>query len=257
MMIAHIVCTEVRIPNHQAETVRALKEFITNASYGLLVIGSLSSDDEIAAIQKLSNTLNWPLFADITSGLRTGKELIHSVPYYDLVLSSKKMFPDITPEVVLHFGGKITSKRLQNYLSSNSPDSYIHAQSEQIRYNPSHLRAQNIYCEISQFCEHLMPLNPLQSNTEWLKKWKEASNKCESCVVRTFDHTEDLTEPGVARSLLLNKPNNSPVFLANSMPIRDLDMFSPLLDSETCIYSNRGASGIDGLLATAFGVLYR
>ena len=42
--------------------------------------------------------------------------------------------------------------------------------------------------------------------------------------------------------------------VGNSSPIRDLDSFTFNLDKKINIYSNRGASGIDGLISTAIGV---
>ena len=38
------------------------------------------------------------------------------------------------------------------------------------------------------------------------------------------------------------------------MPIRDVDMFSLTSSKKIHIYSNRGASGIDGIISSAFGM---
>jgi 2-succinyl-5-enolpyruvyl-6-hydroxy-3-cyclohexene-1-carboxylate synthase len=51
-------------------------------------------------------------------------------------------------------------------------------------------------------------------------------------------------------------PAHTPVFVANSMPVRDLEYFWPATDRGHGIYCNRGANGIDGTLSTALGIAH-
>jgi 2-succinyl-5-enolpyruvyl-6-hydroxy-3-cyclohexene-1-carboxylate synthase len=44
------------------------------------------------------------------------------------------------------------------------------------------------------------------------------------------------------------------VFVAASMPVRDLESFWPVRDDAPRVLSNRGANGIDGTLSSALGV---
>ena len=44
------------------------------------------------------------------------------------------------------------------------------------------------------------------------------------------------------------------IFAGNSMPIRDVDMFTSTSGKKVTVYSNRGASGIDGVISTALGM---
>lgn len=72
-----------------------------------------------------------------------------------------------------------------------------------------------------------------------------------------------VTEPFVARAVATSILPGSTLFLGNSMPIRDVEMYSTgladcklseeFLGLTTRVASNRGASGIDGVLSTAIG----
>lgn len=46
------------------------------------------------------------------------------------------------------------------------------------------------------------------------------------------------------------------LFIGNSMSVRNLEKFVPNIDNKINIFSNRGASGIDGLIATGIGISY-
>src|SRR5699024_6861786 len=44
------------------------------------------------------------------------------------------------------------------------------------------------------------------------------------------------------------------LFVANSLPIRDVDTFFHGLQNKVTVYENRGTSGIDGTMSSALGV---
>ena len=48
-------------------------------------------------------------------------------------------------------------------------------------------------------------------------------------------------------------PENSTIFVGNSMPIRDLDSFFHFNQKSIKVMANRGANGIDGTISTALG----
>lgn len=49
-------------------------------------------------------------------------------------------------------------------------------------------------------------------------------------------------------------PSESRIFVANSMPVRDLDTFFFPTDKKIMVHANRGVSGIDGTVSSALGV---
>lgn len=49
-------------------------------------------------------------------------------------------------------------------------------------------------------------------------------------------------------------PDGVQLMISNSMPVRDFDYFAPVSAKEIIVHTNRGASGIDGIVSTALGI---
>jgi 2-succinyl-5-enolpyruvyl-6-hydroxy-3-cyclohexene-1-carboxylate synthase len=62
-----------------------------------------------------------------------------------------------------------------------------------------------------------------------------------------------VNEIAVARQIALSMPVEHGLFLSNSMPVREMDMYAISTGQAVAIGGNRGASGIDGIIATACG----
>jgi len=65
---------------------------------------------------------------------------------------------------------------------------------------------------------------------------------------------EELSEPAVAAELGVLLPEEATLFVASSMPVRDLETFWPVRPDPPRVLCNRGANGIDGTVSSAFGV---
>ena len=63
-----------------------------------------------------------------------------------------------------------------------------------------------------------------------------------------------LTEAGVARAVHEAAPAKSALVLGNSLPIRNFDTWVPPTGTSLHVFSQRGVSGIDGIVSSAAGV---
>jgi 2-succinyl-5-enolpyruvyl-6-hydroxy-3-cyclohexene-1-carboxylate synthase len=63
----------------------------------------------------------------------------------------------------------------------------------------------------------------------------------------------ELSEPLVAAELGQLLSPTTIVFVASSMPVRDVETFWPVLAEPPRVLCNRGANGIDGTVSSAFG----
>ena len=80
------------------------------------------------------------------------------------------------------------------------------------------------------------------------------SVETDALIAQRVDENKQLSEPFVARHLSAVVPDGSCLFLSNSMPVRDMDLYG--VNNRKAVYStaNRGVSGIDGVVSTAIGI---
>jgi len=106
-----------------------------------------------------------------------------------------------------------------------------------------------------------VPVETLASNpkktvdTTYARLWREADDAMSSALRETerpHANFEGDIAPALARSL----PGGTPMYVASSMAIRDVESFWPVSDQGVRMYFNRGANGIDGTLSTALGVAH-
>ncbi|MGL5192582.1 MAG: thiamine pyrophosphate-dependent enzyme, partial [Chroococcales cyanobacterium] len=76
-------------------------------------------------------------------------------------------------------------------------------------------------------------------------------------VDTTLSSIPDLIEPKVAWLISQQLPPETPLFIANSMPVRDIEYFWKPGNRHIRPFVNRGANGIDGTLSTALGIAHR
>ncbi|MCA1902253.1 MAG: 2-succinyl-5-enolpyruvyl-6-hydroxy-3-cyclohexene-1-carboxylic-acid synthase [Candidatus Hydrogenedens sp.] len=222
---------------------------------GLLVIGELRKEQEIKSAYNLAKALHWPVFADVTSGLRLSRKTEFSVPYYDQMLLLPEFYERFNPRFVLHIGGTITSKRLLEFLERKRPE-YMLVADHPLRTDPIHRVSHRFETDITSFCAWLAPAMSRRDIYPWGLETVEWSNCLENIVEEWTSEQNVLNEITVARYISMWKPENTDLFLGNSMPIRDADMYGSNSGSDGLVLANRGASGIDGTIATSAGISF-
>lgn len=223
---------------------------IEGVERGLVIAGQLDSSDDSKGVVRLAETLGWPLLTDVTSNCGNTSDVI--VKGHELLLCSDAVQELYKPVIVLHLGGSTVSSRLQRFIAQSTPEIYAIVHPAPDRIDPSHIVSHRFQASAGEFCTMLAAeLVPSVASTEWLTHWKSLSTRVHDVIESKF-LSEDLSEPAVALSIGREIPDHHGLVLASSMPVRDVNMFANPQPSVR-VASNRGASGIDGTIATAAG----
>ena len=233
--------------------IEALVDRVRGVERGLVVAGRLATRAEGAAAVRLADALGWPLLPDVGSQVRLGAGSAVACPGYDHALGSEAFAAAHAPDAVLHLGGRSTSKRLAQFVARSRPDIFAVVRADPFRFDPNHRVTDRVEADVTAFCDAAAGIlgerTPKRSG--WLTAWRAASDAVLATFAAHVDGADALTEPGVAR--LVAGHAASGLVLAASMPVRDADVFAAPGGPAPLVASNRGASGIDGTVATAAG----
>ena len=214
---------------------------VTSIGDTLVICGGSSSEDASVA-KRLADELNAPMLTDITAGTR---ELAP-----DNVTNHK--LP--RPQTIIHVGGRVVSKAWLNYTKMLEHEArFLHLSSQDVTINPNHLRQERIVAPLAQTDFQVTPHE--RTTDSFRAAWEHSDASRRNAIAKMMDSAEDrLSEPRIAYTLGQQIQDGDGLFIGNSTPIRDMDWFSFWEQNKNVTVSaNRGASGIDGLIASAVG----
>lgn len=221
-----------------------------STSKGLIIAGRIDEQESAEAVVKLARALGWPLLADLQSQLHGHPA---TVPHPDLLLASKAGKALLSQaDRIFQVGAHLVSKRLDKFISSGEWQHYWMVGQGLRRMDTGHCQTYRLVGPVADCCRMLSGLSDDQgSDPVWKGQVEQLSQSVRSLVVKLDSAPGLLTERWLGTHLTRLLPENCSLFIGNSLPIRLLDMFS--LSQCGQVYANRGASGIDGLVATAAG----
>lgn len=227
------------------------------ARRGIIVVGP-SEDNlspvDVGLIAGFARDTGWPVLADGLSGLRgDAGHFPNLVTHYDSIVRSAAAGRKLKPEMVLCIGGWPTSKPLRAWLEQCAPEVWLVSSRAQ---NPDalHLATRHVRGGIRAFVGSVVVTG--RGPVAQAAAWRRAEQAAEMSLDRALAKAPENFEGGAVVKLGQHLPKLTPVFVANSMPVRDVEYFWPGTDRAPQFYFNRGANGIDGTLSTALGVAH-
>ncbi|HEV2815428.1 MAG TPA: thiamine pyrophosphate-dependent enzyme, partial [Solirubrobacteraceae bacterium] len=182
----------------------------------------------------------FPLLADPLSGARSGPA---AIAHYDALLRGKAFVAAHRPEAILRVGDLPTSKPLRAWLAA-------HAEVEQVVI-PGPSPWPDPMSTGSLLAGRELLGTAADADEAWLADWRAADEEAARAIDAAL--TDELSEPRVARELGARLPEEATLWVASSMPVRDVESFFPARDDPPRVLANRGANGIDGTVSSALG----
>ncbi len=218
-----------------------LAEVVGASARGVIVAGASAGD--LRALPALAEACGYPLLADPLSGARAGSA---AVAHYDLLLRDQGFAATHEPEVVIRVGELPTSKPLRTWLGGLSDARQIAVDPDGAWQDPVGVLERSLRADPAL----LSP--PAAADPAWLASWREHDERVARAVADVLAD-EPFSELGVARLLGERLPDDCTLFVASSMPVREIETVWPVRADPPRVLANRGANGIDGTLSSAFG----
>ncbi|RDI44376.1 2-succinyl-5-enolpyruvyl-6-hydroxy-3-cyclohexene-1-carboxylic-acid synthase [Falsibacillus pallidus] len=221
---------------------------------GIIVCGPM--DAAAGPIIELAERLGYPVLPDPLSQLRSCSEDVNQeilLEGYDAFLRTEAVKQELKPDVVLRLGAMPVSKSAMLFMKNLKSAQHVVVDSGSGWRDPSHISTTMVYSDENSFCQSLIKrAGDEKRNTGWLKMWKEI-NSITIKNMSQIELAEDMDEGKVFFEMANNLPENSGIFVGNSMPIRDIDSFFFNNKKNIHVMANRGANGIDGVVSSALG----
>ncbi len=243
-------------PALSPDSIRALVDKLSACDRGLIVCGPAApSPDAARAIARIAARLNWPILADPLSGLRSGRhDRSRIVDAYDIMLRDPAFCAANQPDAVIQFGDPPVSKCLGQFLASGARQCHLMVAEPGTWPDPIQKASDVARAGTVEFCDAIFgSLDVSPKPPAWLDSWLAASARARAALDAMLADETTMFEGKVISELMRLAPDGCAVHSGNSMPIRDFDTFAGQSERDTSLFCNRGANGIDGVLATALG----
>ncbi len=229
----------------------SLKKTIQNSKKGIITIGwGNFSEKFYKELISFSKKYNFPVLPDGTSRLRYGGSIKQNI-----ISNHTAFIKEYVNEIdlVIQFGNAPTSQFMLNFMNKTKAPKILINKFGDLK-DPSRKKGKIIKIDevdfLKYFKEKLVPNN---LRKDWTKEIKRVDLRCELIKNKLFNNSFYGSEPRLAKEILRLIPDKSNLFISNSMAVRDYDYFAAS-NKNIKVFTNRGASGIDGIISTASGI---
>ncbi len=221
--------------------VKAVDWDIWQKKQGIVLAGRMSYE-EGKCVAQWAKSMGWPLIGDVLS--QTGQPL----PHAELWLNHPRTQAILAQgQLVIQFGASLTGKQVLQWQANCQPEQYWIVDPLSGRLDPANHRGRKFTCRVADWLQ----VHPACPQAPWADELNTWSSRVFNCVEAKL--AGEFSEAAVAHQLPQLLPEEGQLFIGNSLIVRLIDALGQL-PAGYPVYSNRGASGIDGLISTAAGV---
>jgi 2-succinyl-5-enolpyruvyl-6-hydroxy-3-cyclohexene-1-carboxylate synthase len=229
-----------------------LCELVTKAKRGVIVAGRHERHTPLGlTAAAFAAAAGWPLLADPLSGARRGEA---AVAHYDALLRDEAFASSYRPDLVLRVGDLPVSEPLRTWLAGLDDVRQVTLDPEGTWQDPASVLSDSLALDAAATLSELTGALAT-AEEDWLAAWRSADERAAEAILGVLSDGDSLSEPAVAAELGVLLPETATLFVASSMPVRDIETFWPVRPDPPRVLCNRGANGIDGTISSAFGAV--
>ena len=225
-----------------------LDEYL-KAGKKLIVAGQHSQSE---ALIRLLSSSPVPVVSDLISNLHGSRGVVTK---QDIIFSDKNedVLSGLKPDLLITFGNSLISKNLKNYLRKYKPSLHWHIQPAGKTADTFQSLTKVIPVYPEYFFSNLFEKTTGRSNMAFLESWQHQDSLGHQKLNKFFSGEKTFSEFETVNEFLKYIPENSILHLANSMAVRYANYVGAVGKKNVEVFSNRGTSGIDGVISTAYG----
>jgi len=212
---------------------------------GVVVVGDGVDEEVVAQVLALAAATGWPVLSEPSGNARRGPQ---AVAHGCLLFADPDVAASLVPEVVLAVG-RVGLARPVTALLRAARSLLVVAVPGVDRWSDPTRTADAVLAQVPWLDEGV----PVDSDPDWPAAWRSADAAAAARLEVVLASAEGLTGLEVARTLWDAVPAESLLLVAASRPVRDLEAVARVREDAPWVIGNRGTSGIDGLVSTAWG----
>ncbi|HEU0031354.1 MAG TPA: 2-succinyl-5-enolpyruvyl-6-hydroxy-3-cyclohexene-1-carboxylic-acid synthase [Kofleriaceae bacterium] len=241
-----------------AAAIRALAATLAAQPLGVIVAGAMPAGFAAAreAVFALARGTGYPIAAEAGSQLRFGPrpDGVVLLDHLDLIPLPQRP----APAIVLQLGAEPVAASWPAWLAAARPARFVLAGERW--HDADSTAAQVILGDVELAIAALVPELALHelvrrertaARVAWLATWRDLELGARQAARRALDAHPD-AETATLAAVLDALPAGARLQIGNSLPIRSIDHVAPI-ERAHAVVTQRGAAGIDGLIASAAG----
>lgn len=236
-----------------SDSLNELAEIIRTTKNGLIVVGSLNPYESTSEVKEFVSLLKWPVYFDVSSSLKYAVNLTdQALPTFDHPELQDALIKN-PPDTVLHIGGRLTSKHYYSFLKNVPEINLVTLSLNKEKEDPSHHTKIRVNAHINSTLSLLIRL--LEKENFPAKNWHLSLEGFTQKKIKLINEAP-LSYPLISKSIIDNINDESLLYIGNSTVVRSFDAyFSYEVRKNLSVATNRGASGIEGFVASAAGFI--
>ncbi len=212
---------------------------------GVVIVGDPVDDESREAAAELAEACGWPLICEPSGLPAVDSEAL--IAHASLLLADSEFRDRMRPDLVVSVGRVGLSRGTMRLIASADRHVVVDPRPA-VRWADPLRTARFVLSAVPE------PPTELEAEAAWLESWRVASDAAEEAVSAVLDDEVTLHAPAVARLVMAQADARGVVLVGSSWPVRHVEAYALPRDHMPLVVGNRGTSGIDGLLATAWGI---